>query len=63
MLPDLYMQVNLVITVKEKISIIFLGKQFGKKKANLYNRSVLYDKNIDTYDEGVSCIESRDTSQ
>ena len=31
--------------------------------ANLYNRSALYNKNIDTYDEGVYCIESRDTSQ
>ena len=31
-LPDLYVQVNLIITVKEKISINFLGKQFGKKR-------------------------------
>ena len=31
--------------------------------ANLYNKSALYNKNIDTYDKGVCCIESRDTSQ
>ena len=35
----------------------------SESAVNLYNRSVLYNKSIDTYDEGVYRIESHDTSQ
>ena len=43
--------------------IFFFFFFLGGEGANLYDRSAIYNKNIDTYDEGVYCIELCDTSQ